>query len=122
MDSGILDGGKVTTDFDPMLSKLIVYGPDRAEAIARARHAVQNYVVLGVTTNTGYLDAILAHPDFASGDVSTGFLAEQAETLTASGEDVNDLLMAVAALSDERLVAEVMQIPEVHRRIGGWRN
>ena len=122
VDSGILDGGKVTTDFDPMLSKLIVHGPDRAQAIARARSAVQSYVILGVTTNTGYLDAILAHPDFASGDVSTGFLAEQSETLTAPGEDVSDLLIAAAALSDERLVSDVMQIPEMYRKMGGWRN
>ena len=122
VDSGILGGGKVTTDFDPMLSKLIIHADDRALAIARARQAVQNYVILGVTTNTGYLDAILAHPDFASGDVSTGFLAEQAETLTAPGEDVSDLLMAAAALSDERLVNDVMQIPEMHRKMGGWRN
>ena len=68
------------------------------------------------------LDAILAHPDFASGDVSTGFLAEQADALTAPGENVDDLLMAVAALSDERLVAEVMQISDMHRKMGGWRN
>jgi len=122
VDSGILDGGKVTTDFDPMLSKLIVHGRDRVEAIARARQAVQNYVVLGVTTNTGYLDAILAHPDFAAGNVSTGFLAEQSETLTAPGEDISDLLMAAAALSDERLVGDVMQIPEMYRKMGGWRN
>jgi propionyl-CoA carboxylase alpha chain/3-methylcrotonyl-CoA carboxylase alpha subunit/acetyl-CoA/propionyl-CoA carboxylase biotin carboxyl carrier protein len=122
VDSGILDGGSVTTDFDPMLSKLIVHAEDRAQAIARARRAVQDYVVLGVTTNTGYLDAILAHPDFASGDVSTGFLAEQAEALTAQGDDVSVLLMAVAALSDDRLVADVMQIPEMHRKMGGWRN
>ena len=122
VDSGILDGGKVTTDFDPMLSKLIVHGPDRAQAIALARQAVQDYVILGVTTNTGYLDAILAHPDFASGDVSTGFLAEQSETLTAPGEDVSDLLIAAAALSDERLVSDVMQIPEMYRKMGGWRN
>ena len=65
---------------------------------------------------------ILAHPGFASGDVSTGFLAEEAETLTAAGNDMSDLLMAVAALSDERLVAEVMQIPELHRNMGEWRN
>lgn len=122
VDSGIMDGGKVTTDFDPMLSKLIVHGRDRVEAIARARQAVQNYVVLGVTTNTGYLDAILAHPDFAAGNVSTGFLAEQSETLTAPGEDISELLMAAAALSDERLVGDVMQIPEMYRKMGGWRN
>lgn len=122
VDSGILEGGKVTTDFDPMLSKLIVHGADRAQAIARARQAVQNYVILGVTTNTGYLDAILAHSDFASGEVSTGFLAEQADVLTTPGEDVSGLLMAAAALSDQRLVTDVMQVPEMHRKMGEWRN
>ncbi|UES54081.1 acetyl-CoA carboxylase biotin carboxylase subunit [Roseibium aggregatum] len=122
VDSGILSGGKVTTGFDPMLSKLIVHGADRPEAIARARQAVRNYVILGVTTNTGYLDAILAHPDFAAGNFSTSFLGEQAQTLTAPGEDVSHLLIAAAALSDERLVAEVMQIPEMHRKMGEWRN
>ena len=60
--------------------------------------------------------------NFASSDVSTGFLAEQADALTAPGENVDDLLMAVAALSDERLLAEVMQISVMHRKMGGWRN
>ncbi len=122
MDSALYDGYKIPPYYDSLIGKLIVHGPDRAQAIARARSAVQSYVILGVTTNTGYLDAILAHPDFASGDVSTGFLAEQADTLTAPGEDVSDLLMAAAALWDERLVSDVMQIPEMHRKMGGWRN
>ncbi|WP_346767190.1 acetyl-CoA carboxylase biotin carboxylase subunit [Enterovirga aerilata] len=122
VDSGILEGGKVTTDFDPMLAKLIVHGSDRAGAIARARAAVQGYVILGVTTNTGYLDAILAHPRFLSGDVSTGFLAEEAAVLTARGEDVTDILVAATALSDGRLVRAVDEIPEMHRLMGAWRN
>lgn len=122
VDSGILEGSKVTTDFDPMLAKLIVHGPDRAAAIARARAAVQDYVILGVTTNTGYLDAILAHPRFLAGDVSTGFLAEEAPVLTAPGDDVTDILLAAAALSDVRLVRAVDEIPEMHRLMGAWRN
>jgi propionyl-CoA carboxylase alpha chain/3-methylcrotonyl-CoA carboxylase alpha subunit/acetyl-CoA/propionyl-CoA carboxylase biotin carboxyl carrier protein len=122
VDSGILEGGKVTTDFDPMLAKLIAHGPDRATTIARARAAVQDYVILGVTTNTGYLDAILAHPRFLSGDISTGFLAEEAETLTVSDDAMRGALLAAAALSDERLLHEVAQIPELYRRMGTWRN
>ncbi len=122
VDSGILEGGRVTADFDPMLAKLIVHGANRAEAIARARAAVRDYVILGVTTNTGYLDAILAHPAFAAGNVSTGFLAEEAETLTAPGEDMREALIAAAALSDQWLLYEVGQISEIHRRMGAWRN
>ena len=123
VDSGILDGGKVTTDFDPMLSKLIVHGADRAQAIARARNAVQNYVILGVTTNTGYLDAILAHPDFASGDVSTGFLAEESQALKQDRDAVStDILAAATVLSDARLVKAVESVPEIYRMMGNWRN
>ena len=48
--------------------------------------------------------------------------SEALRALTAPGEDVSDLLMAAAALSDERLVSDVMQIPEMYRKMGGWRN
>lgn len=112
----------MTTDFDPMLAKLIAHGPDRTAAIARMRAAVRDYVILGVTTNTGYLDAILAHPRFLAGDVSTGFLAEEAAVLTAPGEDVTDILVAATALSDRRLVRTVDEIPEMYRLMGAWRN
>ena len=122
VDSGILEGVRVTADFDPMLAKLIVHGTSRAEAIARGRRAVRDYVILGVTTNTGYLDAVLAHPAFAAGDVSTSFLAEEAGTLTAPAEDMNDALIAAAALSDRWLLDEVARISEIHRRMGAWRN
>ena len=123
VDSGILDGGSVTTDFDPMLSKLIVHGRNRPEAIARARRAAQDYVILGVTTNLGYLDAILAHPKFQSGDVSTGFLADEAEALKQDPDAGDmDILMAATALSDARLVRTVENVPEIYRMMGGWRN
>ncbi|MGF6861584.1 acetyl-CoA/propionyl-CoA carboxylase biotin carboxyl carrier protein [Rhodobacteraceae bacterium MBR-64] len=123
VDSGILDGGKVTADFDPMLSKLIVHGRDRDEAIARARRAAQDYVILGVTTNLGYLDVILAHPKFRSGDVSTGFLAEEAEALKQEQDPAStDILATATVLSDARLVKAVESVPEIYRMMGSWRN
>ncbi len=123
VDSGILDGGKVTTDFDPMLSKLIVHGRDRAEAIARGRRAAQDYVILGVTTNLAYLDAILDHPKFRTGDVSTGFLAEEATDLTQDWDPANtDILAAATVLSDARLVKALENVPEIYRLMGSWRN
>ncbi|MDF1715651.1 MAG: biotin carboxylase, partial [Antarcticimicrobium sp.] len=124
VDSGILDGGKVTTDFDPMLSKLIVHGRDRAQAIARGRRAAQDYVILGVTTNLGYLDAILAHPKFRSGDVSTGFLADEADTLNQERDPAatTDILAAATVLSDARLVIALENVPEIYRLMGSWRN
>ncbi|MCR5860256.1 acetyl/propionyl/methylcrotonyl-CoA carboxylase subunit alpha [Mesorhizobium sp. J428] len=123
VDSGILEGGKVTTDFDPMLSKLIVHGRDRAEAIARARRAALDYIILGVTTNLGYLYAILEHPRFGFGDLSTGFLDEEADALKrAPDASSTDILLAATALSDARLVQAVESVPAIYRMMGGWRN
>ncbi len=123
VDSGILDGGKVTTDFDPMLSKLIVHGRNRAEAIARGRRAAQDYVILGVTTNLAYLDTILDHPKFRSGDVSTGFLAEEADELNQDRDPATtDILAAATVLSDARLVKALENVPEIYRLMGNWRN
>ncbi|MFC4669493.1 biotin carboxylase, partial [Seohaeicola nanhaiensis] len=69
------------------------------------------------------LDAILAHPDFASGDVSTGFLAEESQALKQDRDAVStDILAAATVLSDARLVKAVESVPEIYRMMGNWRN
>ena len=74
-DAGLESGDEVTVHYDPMLAKLIVAAPDRPAAIARLRSALDDYTVLGVTTNLPLLRAIAAHPDFAAGATHTDFLA-----------------------------------------------
>jgi 3-methylcrotonyl-CoA carboxylase alpha subunit len=73
-DAGLQSGDEVTIHYDPMLAKLIVHAPDRAAAIARLRRALEDYTVLGVTTNLPLLNAIAAHPSFAAGRTHTDFL------------------------------------------------
>jgi acetyl-CoA carboxylase, biotin carboxylase subunit len=73
-DSGVYAGYVVPTVYDPMISKLSVWAPTRAESIARMRRALAEYVVKGITTNIRYLRAILEHPEFVRGDYDTGFL------------------------------------------------
>ena len=75
-DVGIASGSEVTRFYDPMLGKLIAHGPDRASAISRLRAALATTVVHGVVTNRELLDAILAHPAFAAGELTTAFLPE----------------------------------------------
>jgi 3-methylcrotonyl-CoA carboxylase alpha subunit len=75
-DAGLESGDEVTVHYDPMLAKLIVHAPDRAAAIARLRRALDDYAVLGVTTNLPLLRAIAAHPAFAAGATHTDFLSE----------------------------------------------
>jgi 3-methylcrotonyl-CoA carboxylase alpha subunit len=74
-DAGLESGDEVTLYYDPLLAKLIVSAPDRRSAIARLRGALDDYTVLGVTTNLPLLRAIAAHPAFAAGATHTDFLA-----------------------------------------------
>jgi 3-methylcrotonyl-CoA carboxylase alpha subunit len=75
-DAGVEAGDKVSLDYDPMLAKLIVFGPDRAAAVLRLRRALADYAVLGVMTNLPLLRRIAEEPAFAAGETTTGFLEE----------------------------------------------
>ncbi len=74
VDDGIVSGTAVSPYYDPMLAKVITWGHTRDEAIAKMVHALQQTVVLGVTTNIPYLLAILQEPTFHSGQTSTNYL------------------------------------------------
>jgi acetyl-CoA carboxylase, biotin carboxylase subunit len=73
-DSGVYEGWTVPLDYDPMLSKLIVYAPDRGSAIARMRRALDEYFIGGIKSNLTLFRRILEHPDFAAARIDTGFL------------------------------------------------
>jgi acetyl-CoA carboxylase biotin carboxylase subunit len=73
-DSGVYEGWNVPLDYDPMLSKLIAFAPDRAMAIARMQRALDEYFVGGIKTNLGLFRKILQHPDFVAAKIDTGFL------------------------------------------------
>lgn len=76
VDSGIWVGQQIPVHYDPILAKLIAWGPDRPTAIARLRQALDAYVVLGPRTNLSFLRDVLEHPAFLAGEVSTEFLRE----------------------------------------------
>ena len=74
MDSGFREGDEVTVDFDPMLAKLIVHAPTRNAALRRLDSALSEFIVLGVTTNVGFLREITRSNIFSEGLVTTDFL------------------------------------------------
>ncbi|XP_050804375.1 propionyl-CoA carboxylase alpha chain, mitochondrial isoform X4 [Gopherus flavomarginatus] len=76
VDSGIQEGSNISIYYDPMISKLITYGSDRAEALQRMEEALDNYVIRGVTHNIALLREVIIHPRFVQGDVSTKFLPD----------------------------------------------
>ncbi|MDT0377759.1 biotin carboxylase N-terminal domain-containing protein [Streptomyces sp. DSM 42041] len=84
-DSGLSEGTEVGTSYDPMLSKVIAYGPDRAAALRGLRAALGGTTVLGVDTNVAFLRALLAHPDVVTGDLDTGLVDRDAAGLVPAG-------------------------------------
>jgi acetyl/propionyl-CoA carboxylase alpha subunit len=124
VDCGVREGQRVTAAFDPMLAKLIVHDVGRGEAIARARFALERFVLLGCATNAAFLDRLLAHPAFARGEIHTGFLDAHPELAANPPLDSDTLLalLAAAALSQPQVLEAARAVPEPHASIGGWRN
>ena len=123
-DGGIAEGQDVTAAFDPMLAKLIVHGRDREEAIVLARQALAQTVILGCTTNLAFLERVLAHPDFISGRVETGFIPAHRTDLALPplAEEERAALLSVAALTDRDFMASVEAVPEPYASMGDWQN
>ncbi|TGB06482.1 acetyl/propionyl/methylcrotonyl-CoA carboxylase subunit alpha [Streptomyces sp. MZ04] len=84
-DSGLSEGTEVGSLYDPMLSKVIAYGPDRATAIRKLRAALARTVTLGVPTNAGFLRRLLAHPSVIAGELDTGLVEREADALVPDG-------------------------------------
>ncbi|WP_045824772.1 acetyl/propionyl/methylcrotonyl-CoA carboxylase subunit alpha [Williamsia herbipolensis] len=83
IDSGLVTGTVVSSHYDPMLSKVIAHGPDRASALARLDTALAGTGVLGVGTNIDFLRTVLAEDDVLAGRLDTGFLDRLVETIVA---------------------------------------
>ena len=95
-DSGLSEGTEVGSLYDPMLSKVIAYGPDRATALRRLRGALAETVTLGVQTNAGFLRRLLAHPAVVAGELDTGLVEREAEGLVSA--DVPDEVYVAGGL------------------------
>ncbi|MFD4571357.1 acetyl/propionyl/methylcrotonyl-CoA carboxylase subunit alpha [Streptomyces sp. NPDC058417] len=96
-DSGLSEGTEVGSLYDPMLSKVIAYGPDRATALRRLRAALAGTVTLGVPTNAGFLRRLLAHPAVVAGELDTGLVERVVDDLVPAGvpEEVHEAAAAI---------------------------
>jgi acetyl-CoA carboxylase biotin carboxylase subunit len=74
VETALYDGYRVPVQYDPLIAKVIVHAETRALAIARAKAALREYLIDGISTNIPLLLKILGEPDFEKGDVSTAFL------------------------------------------------
>ncbi|MFF8934045.1 biotin carboxylase N-terminal domain-containing protein [Streptomyces paradoxus] len=119
-DSGLTEGTEVGSLYDPMLSKVIAYGPDRATALRKLRAALAETVTLGVQTNAGFLRRLLAHPAVVSGDMDTGLVEREVEGLVPT--DVpEEVYEAAAAVRLEALKPEPGGWTDPFSVPSGWR-
>ncbi len=120
VDSSLVRGGVVGADYDPMLAKVIAWGPSRETARARLVAALGRTTVLGLTTNTTFLRTLLSDPAVVAGDLDTGLIERRGAALTRV-EDPPPASFAAAALSllldaePTGAVVDPWQLP------GGWR-
>ncbi|KAJ2957815.1 hypothetical protein NQZ79_g6558 [Umbelopsis isabellina] len=105
-DSGIVEGSEISIYYDPMICKLVTYGPTRDQAISTMQKALDEYVIKGVTHNIPLLREIVSHPRFQSGKISTKFLAEEYpegfKGTKLNSEDVLDLASISSVLWAKR--------------------
>jgi propionyl-CoA carboxylase alpha chain len=111
--------------YDSMIAKLIVYGRDRQDAVARMRAALNAFVIRGISSNIPFQSALLAHPNFVSGQFNTGFIGQHyAQGFNSQDvtHDDPDFLLALAAFvrrkSRERSAGISGQLPGYGVKIG----
>jgi acetyl-CoA carboxylase biotin carboxylase subunit len=112
VDDGLEEGMEVSIYYDPMIAKLITFGADRAEAIARMKRAISEYRISGVQTTLDFANYVMDHEAFLSGDFDTHFVAkyftpDQLEAKDASLEEVG--AMALASLLQEQKSTQKVQ-------------
>ena len=120
-DAGVVSGSEISPYYDPMLAKVIVHAPSRAEAARRLARALNELRVHGVRTNRDFLVATLRHPDFLAGATTTDFIAQRPELLAAQPSPATQdahLLATVAALAQRRRDERAVQ----SFAPSGWRN
>ncbi|MGE3147181.1 MAG: acetyl-CoA carboxylase biotin carboxylase subunit [Pseudorhodoplanes sp.] len=114
-DTGVYEGGEISLFYDPMIAKLVTHGETRAQAIDAQADALDAFAIRGIRHNMPFLAALMAHPRWRSGKLSTGFIAEEFPDgfhgLTPTTENAH-VLAAVAAAMDHVL-------GERKRRISG---
>jgi propionyl-CoA carboxylase alpha chain len=109
VDDGVADGGEVSMFYDPMIAKLITWAPSRGQAIDAQVDALDQFVIDGISDNVDFLSALMQHPRYRSGDITTGFIAEEYpqgfDGAPADAQLVEDLAVIagmVATITDDR--------------------
>jgi acetyl/propionyl-CoA carboxylase alpha subunit len=121
VDSGVGEGSEVTVHYDPLLAKVICHAESREAAIGRMIRALGEYVILGTTTNIGYLRRVIANPGFQAGTVSTHFVEQHSQELLKDTSGAAAVAAALASTKHSVTKSDAAtRVPSVWDAIGKW--
>jgi len=118
VDDGVAEGGEVSIFYDPMIAKLVTTGATREEAIDRQIEALDAFQIDGIGHNIDFLSAVMQHPRFRAGALTTGFIAEEYPDGFQGAPASSDLLMALAAVAAGMSFSEAARARLVSDQLG----
>jgi acetyl/propionyl-CoA carboxylase alpha subunit len=126
-DTGIYAGSEITPDFDPMIAKVIAWGPTRDKARRRLDRALMEFTIKGLTTNTMFLRQILAYKPFVDGIYDTGLIAKYFKRSPVWYRDEHRQVALLGAAifnfeKEKKLISQIsVKANDKGRHISGWR-
>ncbi|KAI8137005.1 carbamoyl-phosphate synthase L chain, ATP binding domain-containing protein [Fennellomyces sp. T-0311] len=97
VETGFIQGDQISVHYDPMIAKLVVRGEDRNDALRRFRRALEQYQIVGLETNIGFVKTVAEHPEFIKGEVETGFIQDYEKDLLKPPAPPSPETLATAA-------------------------
>ncbi|MDR6127646.1 propionyl-CoA carboxylase alpha chain [Sphingomonas sp. SORGH_AS802] len=118
VDDGVVEGGEVSMFYDPMIAKLVTWAPTREEAIDAQVAALDEFVIEGPGTNLDFLSALMQHPRFRAGALTTGFIAEEYPEGFTGAPASSDLLGILAATAAFAATAQADRARRIDGQLG----
>jgi propionyl-CoA carboxylase alpha chain len=118
VDDGVMDGGEVSMFYDPMIAKLITWGETRDEAADLQIAALDQFEIEGLGHNIDFVSAIMQHPRFRSGELTTGFIAEEYPDGFHGAPASTELLREIAAVAGFMACANADRARQVDGQLG----
>ncbi len=119
VDDGVREGGEVSMFYDPMIAKLVTWAPTRREAIDAQIAALDAFEIDGPGTNLDFLSALMQHPRFRSGEITTGFIAEEYPDGFHGAPASEELIRTLAGVAAFAATAEADRARRVDGQLGG---
>jgi propionyl-CoA carboxylase alpha chain len=120
-DTGVFEGGEISIYYDPMIAKLVTHAPTRKAAIEAQGRALDAFAIEGIRHNIPFVSALMHHPRWIAGNLSTGFIAEEFPAGFALPQPAGEVALRMAAIAIACDHAMNQRKRNVSSQMEGWR-